>query len=51
MMLHTKYQGSRPGGFRQEDFVHIFPIYAYEKYLTPSAGPFMVPGVKFEQTW
>ena len=20
MMLHTKYQGSRPGGFRQEDF-------------------------------
>ena len=21
LMLHTKYQGSRPGGFRQEDFL------------------------------
>ena len=24
-MLHTKYQGSRPYGFRQEDFFHVFP--------------------------
>ena len=24
MMLHTKYQGSRPYGFRQEDFF-MFP--------------------------
>ena len=24
-MLHTKYQSSRPYGFRQEDFFHIFP--------------------------
>ena len=28
MMLHTKYQSSRPCGFRQEDFFHIFPISA-----------------------
>ena len=28
MMLHTKYQGSRPFGFRQEDFkVFISKIY------------------------
>ena len=25
MMLCTKYQGSRPYGFRQEDFFHVFP--------------------------
>ena len=23
MMLHTKYQGSNPYGFRQEDFVMV----------------------------
>ena len=101
MMLHTKYQGSRPCGFRQEDlfmfalcktfdpraiflpqgynlnklgrgplgdatykisrflalwfqkrrFFHICPIYAYVKHVTPSAGPFLAPGVLFEQTW
>ena len=27
MMLHTKYQGSRTYGFRQEDFFMFFPIY------------------------
>ena len=26
MMLHTKYQGSRPCGFTQEDFLR-FPLY------------------------
>ena len=26
-MLHTKYQDSRPGGFRQEDFF-MFSLYA-----------------------
>ena len=26
LMLHTKYQGSRPGGFRQEDFF-MFSLY------------------------
>ena len=28
MMLHTKYQGSKPYGFRQEDFFNVFAIYA-----------------------
>ena len=39
MMLHTKYQGTRPCGFRQEDFFHIFPIKAYVK-RDPVAKPF-----------
>ena len=25
-LLHTKYLGFRPCGFREEDFFHIFPI-------------------------
>ena len=25
MMLCTKYQGSKPYGFRQEDFFYVFP--------------------------
>ena len=28
-MVHTKYQGSRPCGIKQEDFFSCFPIYAY----------------------
>ena len=28
-LLHTKYIGFRPCGFREEDFFHIFPFYAY----------------------
>ena len=26
MMLHTKYHGSRPCGFRHEGFFQVFPI-------------------------
>ena len=44
MMLHTKYHGSRPCGFRHEVFFHIFPIKAYVKYLTHGAGPFWPKG-------
>ena len=29
MMLHTKYQCSRPYGFRQEDFFMFFHVKAY----------------------
>ena len=43
-MLHTKYQGSRPSGFRQEDFFMVLPIIAYVKHVTPGAGPFLAPG-------
>ena len=46
MMLHTQYQGSKPYGFRQEDFFML----ACVKYVTPGVEPFLVPGIKFEQT-
>ena len=39
-MLHTKYQGSRPCGFIQEDSFMFFPISAYVKHVTPGVGPF-----------
>ena len=44
MMLHTKYKGSRPRGFGQEDFFHIFPILANVKHVTPGAGHFWPQG-------
>ena len=45
MILHTKYQGARPCGFRQEDFFILLPIKAYVKHVNPGAGPFLAPGV------
>ena len=47
MMLYTKYQGSRPCGFRQEDFFMFLPIksYMYVKPVTHEAGPFLAPGL------
>ena len=44
MMLHTKYKGSRPFGFRQEDFFMFRPILVYVKHVTPEAGSFLAPG-------
>ena len=35
MMLHTKYQGSRPCGFRQEDFFHVSPYIIFCKAYDP----------------
>ena len=35
MMLHTKYQGSRPCGFRLEDFFMFLPILVYVNHVTP----------------
>ena len=49
MMLHTKYQGSRPCGFRQEDFSMFLPIKAYVKPVTPEAGPFWPQGYNFNK--
>ena len=40
MMLHIKYQGSRPCGFRQEDFFMFLPLKAYVKHVTPGRGHF-----------
>ena len=44
MMLHTKYQGSRSCGFRQEDFFMFLPSKAYEKHVTPEASHFWPQG-------
>ena len=38
MMFHTKYQGSRPCGFRQEDLFMFLFIKAYVKLRPPEAG-------------
>jgi hypothetical protein len=40
MMTHTKYQGSRPWGFREEDFFKVFHIKVYVKQVTPMVGHF-----------
>ena len=45
MMLHTKYQGSRPCGFRQEDFFHVAPYKSLCKTCDPGVGPFLAPGL------
>ena len=45
MMLHTKYQGSRPCGFRREDFFKFLPIKAYVKPVFSEAEPFLAPGL------
>ena len=46
MSLHTKYQGSKPYGFRQEDFLMVFfPIMAFVKHVTPGVGPFLAPEI------
>ena len=46
-MLHTKYQGSRSGDFRQDDF-YGFSYINLCKYVTPEADPFLTPGTSFE---
>ena len=40
MMLHTKYQGFKPYGFKQEDFFMFFPIKDYVKHVPTGVGPF-----------
>ena len=44
-MLHTKYQGSRPNGFRQEDFFfNVFPYVSLCKQCDPGLGHFWPQG-------
>ena len=43
-MLQSKYQGSVPYGFRQEDFFSYFPIWACVKHVTNGAGHFWPQG-------
>ena len=35
VMLHTKYHGSRPNGFRQESFFHVSPYISLCKACDP----------------
>ena len=44
MILHIKNLGSRPSGFRQEDFFKLLPVYAYVKQVTPGRGHFWPHG-------
>ena len=43
-MPRTKYQGSRPCGFRQEKFIRLVPIKATVKHVTPGQGHFLHQG-------
>ena len=36
VMLHTKYQSSRPYAFRQEDFFYVSPYISLSKACDPS---------------
>ena len=38
VMLHTKYHGSRPYGFRQEEFFHVSPYLSLCKACDPPGG-------------
>ena len=49
MMIHIIYEGSRPCGFRQEDFFHVFPTSDYVKHVTPRVGPFFAPWLNFNK--
>ena len=44
MMLHTKYQGSKQYGFRQEDF-SCFHYRGLCKICDPGVGPFLAPEI------
>ena len=44
MMLHTKYQGSRRYGFRQEDFFKVFHYISLCKECDPETGAFWPQG-------
>ena len=44
MMLHTKYQSSRPCGLRQEHFFMFRPIFTYVNSVTLGPGHFWPQG-------
>ena len=43
-MLHTKFQGSMPYGFWEEECSMFFPTLAYVKHVLPGAESYLVPG-------
>ena len=51
LMLHTKYEGSRPCGFREDLLIFSPYIISLCKTFDPGAKPFLVKGILFEQTW
>ena len=48
VMLHTKYQGSKPYSFRQKIF-SCFPYNAYVKHVNPRAGHYWLQGYNFNK--
>ena len=44
-MLHTKYQDSKPYGFRQEHVFTFFPYLGLYKTCDPGVGPFFAPEI------
>jgi hypothetical protein len=52
-MFHAKYLNSSSFGFLKEDFLNFYYIHIRNIY-GPSPleqGPFLTPGILFEQTW
>ena len=43
MILHTKHQGSRPYGFKQEDFFNVFLCISLCKTCDPRDGAIFGP--------
>ena len=50
MLLLTKYQGSRPCCFRQEDVFMFLPIKAYVKPVTPGRSHFLPKGYNWNKS-
>ena len=44
MMLHAKIEGSRPCGFRKEDFFHVAPYISQCETCDPRASYFWPQG-------
>ena len=44
-MLHTKYQGSKPCGFRKDFFFQVLPVKACVNHVNTEEGTFLAQGV------
>ena len=51
MMMHTKYQGLGHMVLEKKIFFTFFPNIGLSKTCDPQGGPFLDPGINFEQTW
>ena len=50
-VLHTKYQGSRPSAFREEDIFNVFTIEVNAKHVTHRAGGHFWPLDNYLKHW